>query len=61
MLLSAKEKKHSSFIKVKLCQYSLTQRNETIMFHWKKLAQTGLDSPPPSPLKPLWLWCDRRR
>lgn len=44
---------HSSLIKVKLCQYSLTQRNETIMFHWKKLAQTGLDSPPPSPLKPL--------
>lgn len=53
MLLTVKEKKHSSLIKVKLCQYSLTQRNETIMFHWKKLAQTGLDSPPPSPLKPL--------
>lgn len=45
-------------IKIKLCQYSLTQRNDTIMFHWKKLAQTGLDSPPPTLLKPLYFQRD---
>lgn len=27
---------YSGKIKIKLCQYSLTQRRETLMFHWKK-------------------------
>lgn len=29
-------RKYSGLIKIKPCQYSLTQRNETLMFHWKK-------------------------
>lgn len=29
-------RKYSGIFRIKLCQYTVTQHSETLMFHWKK-------------------------